>query len=402
MTLDLVFVPLLGGYIFFSRFRGTRYRASGFPAQRILFPSAAFGLCFLVAAQATLLAVAWFESNPAAGIRHAVGFALPAASLCVIASILWGAWGSLIAEAAPGPESEVPEVTSGDSRIAVPAMFESIESRALIQGVVGVIGCVWIVMATAAASDLDVKSWARNVFSYFAVMILVATLAAHSLARFTLWRSSAMLFRICAVQLLVAAAMAAVAAYPGAASKAWIDFSPVQDSGVPALALLYAIAAWACGNLVLHPLAAAAFHFTTDRMTHLQSLFFESLFGNALIQLNLDDNKVYIGWVRSRPAEVEAADQFILFLPLKSGFREKDSRALVLDTDYGHVLTQLKDETGSAEELNDRLESYYKVIRIETIRYAGVFDENDYVRFSLGAKGATVAGEGTVLSSASA
>ena len=402
MTLDLVFVPLLGGYIFFSRFRGTRYRASGFPAQRILFPSAAFGLCFLVAAQATLLAAEWFESNPGTGMRHVVGFALPAASLCVIASILWGAWGSLIVDAAAGPESGATAATAGASRVAVPAVFEGVESRVLVQGVVGVIGCAWIVIATAAASDLDVKSWVRNVLSYFAVMILVAALAAHSLARFTLWRSSAMLFRICFVQLLIAAAMAAVAAYPATASKAWIDFSPVKDSGVPALALLYAIAAWACGNLVLHPLAAAAFHFTTDRMTHLQSLFFESLLGNALIQLNLDDNKVYIGWVRSRPAEVEAADQFILFLPLKSGFREKDSRALVLDTDYGHVLTRLKNETASAEELNDRLESYYKVIRIETIRYAGVFDENDYVRFSLAANGATVAGEGAVSRGASA
>lgn len=101
-----------------------------------------------------------------------------------------------------------------------------------------------------------------------------------------------------------------------------------------------------------------------------------------LVQINLEDNKVYIGWIRSLPPATESAAGYFLILPLKSGYRDEKSRELVLTTDYSGVLIELNQTSSDAADLNDKLELYYKVIRTSCISLASRFNSEEFDKFS--------------------
>ncbi len=117
-------------------------------------------------------------------------------------------------------------------------------------------------------------------------------------------------------------------------------------------------------------------------MDQLQQLFYESAIEKMLVQINLEDNKVYIGWIRSLPPATESAAGYFLILPLKSGYRDEKSRELVLTTDYSGVLIELNQTSSDAADLNDKLELYYKVIRTSCISLASRFNSEEFDKFS--------------------
>src|SRR5262245_50867493 len=87
---SVLFLPLLGGYLFFTHFNATRYAASAFPVQRLIFPSASYGLAFLLIALALRLLVRMAAIHPNVwkpailnGVLVGVGFSCFAASLFV-------------------------------------------------------------------------------------------------------------------------------------------------------------------------------------------------------------------------------------------------------------------------------------------------------------------------------
>lgn len=61
MTLNLLFLPLLGGFIFYMKWNFTRYHAARCMGQRLLFTSAGYGLFLLIAAR--LLVIATNEAS---------------------------------------------------------------------------------------------------------------------------------------------------------------------------------------------------------------------------------------------------------------------------------------------------------------------------------------------------
>jgi len=56
LNLNLLFLPLLGGYIFYSKWHATKFYAARCTGERILFHAAAFGLLFLVLARVFVMA----------------------------------------------------------------------------------------------------------------------------------------------------------------------------------------------------------------------------------------------------------------------------------------------------------------------------------------------------------
>lgn len=51
MELNILLLPLLGGYAFYLKFNGTAYHAARCSSQRLIFSSAIFGLVLLLIAR---------------------------------------------------------------------------------------------------------------------------------------------------------------------------------------------------------------------------------------------------------------------------------------------------------------------------------------------------------------
>ena len=71
----------------------------------------------------------------------------------------------------------------------------------------------------------------------------------------------------------------------------------------------------------------------------LDQLLFSAMINDVNLMLILEDRKVYVGRVSTmgEPNENEGADQEISFLPLVSGYRDKESLKVVFTTDYKQI-----------------------------------------------------------------
>jgi len=96
-------------------------------------------------------------------------------------------------------------------------------------------------------------------------------------------------------------------------------------------------------------------------------LFFKSLEFGRPILFTMSDSKVYIGYVY----EIYAGDfNDILVLPYYSGYRDKDTRELVLVTPYKKIITDVMDR--NKNELD--FETFLISLPIRDIRHAHLHD----------------------------
>ncbi|ENP8342835.1 hypothetical protein QTO16_02730 [Vibrio harveyi] len=109
------------------------------------------------------------------------------------------------------------------------------------------------------------------------------------------------------------------------------------------------------------------FWYSDPESTEFTKLFFKSLEFGRPILFTMSDSKVYIGYVY----EIYAGDiNDILVLPYYSGYRDKDTRELVLVTPYRKIISDVMNK--SERELD--LEAFLISLPIRDISHAHLHD----------------------------
>lgn len=395
---NVLFLPLLGGYLFFSRFNGTRYSASAFPVQRIIFPAAAIGVLFLIGARLIQKLIEGALEAPDFWLRTVVGGVLPgvAASSVLSAAYVW----------MRVRRREIP--TNSSARIQQEeTQAKRLSMRRSIQ--VSVVALCSLAMSAVLLQERGGYGWNVMAFSFAASLLLLDRLRNH-LAEITTWPRTGLQLRMTLAALILAAIASLLVRYAEHAKDwgtTWSHFAdleklagmsstaPVNALTLPALSLLVAVLSLVLGNLIITRAAGSACHATSDKANALKAILTRSVFDYLMIEVTLKNRKTYIGWVHSEPPTVESADGHFTFIPVMSGYRDKDTLKLVITTKYNQIYSAMIEEAKSKNEDLPDLTRFAKVFRTADVECTGEFDPDIYERFQLAVSPASTTSSST-------
>jgi hypothetical protein len=348
---DLLFLPLLGGYLFFSRFHGTRYQASAFPAQRLLFPCAALGIIFYLAARFLAKFEAEWMPRREILLAQLVGDLLPAVlAVCALFTVV---------------------ACFTDRQKAKRYLRKQHHTVAQPLLILTLCGSLFIWIARVGG---DWAGQLLDVFVFGPAVLAFVTVASLLLFAFTRWPFSALLFRVSVVALILSLLAAASFVVPyDSLPSAWAALVSMNESGIPTLSLVIAIGALVLGNLVLPPAAAAAYLNNHGSVNDLNRHLFQALRSEDPVHFSTQSKKVYVGLVKSMPAQTEAAEGYFVLLPLMSGYRTDADQQVELTTFYDEAYSAIRKKV--REDKNAELR--------EELRMNGMLEKNPGLASSL-------------------
>lgn len=116
----------------------------------------------------------------------------------------------------------------------------------------------------------------------------------------------------------------------------------------------------------------------TNYGSELEQMCRDSIVDGFALQVTLKNEKVYVGFVSEAP--IPSKTNYLLFIPLYSGFRDPRTKILELTTSYGPVIDSL-----IQDELTDKLSIMTIVIKQDEILTMSPHDPDVFSRFSSGA-----------------
>lgn len=402
---NLLFLPLLGGYLLLLRLYRTRYVVARTHGPRLLLHSSVVGLLLIAGARGLQLYSTEYQHHGAAE-EFVLWTLLPTAWVLVMASLGAAAfkrWVPLAGEAAP---SDSPNEESGGTPPALASRVTHIDwwsdHRKEAIGIALVV--VLVGMPLLALSDIAiamraaVRGWTTvGMVISTAVVAILWRRATEYMADIS-WQSMALrsgLFLIATTLALVN-----VGHWTPSVEKLWKGFlgSPLGAScagacpalgevletrglGLATAALALGLSLpWALNLLMPRPMAIGRFY-RRDDVNSLERLLFEVSTDwddgdrSALLQITCNDNKVYVGYIRHLPPDPSFKDAFLEILPVYSGYRDKDTRKVAFTTIYDEFFEWLIED--DSRDLGD----YFKVIPISTICSASRFDLDVFLLF---------------------
>lgn len=359
MELNLLLLPLLGGYFVYLRFHGTAYYARQCSSQRLLFNSAIVGLLLLLLARGTAysldklnesgdLAAQWLGSGLQAMVM-----------VSVLSAAVFGV--TLIKDRSEWRNGEF--------------VFKVLLGLSIVSVLVGV--CVELTRLSGGEALFALRSIGLAFVLSLLVLILAHLLRVHTLAPFP-----SLLFRIAMV--LVAAILAFVCAlgYQSWWEAKWNEFSPYPQSGTALTAFSIGfLATWLLNRLVFPHEVAIHRLYMGRKMNTFDRLMYESMLEPSQVQITLKDGKVYVGWVLSIPPQLDRTDTHIELLPVSSGYREPDTKEYVPKTFYENVYEHYRNQPDSADGERIDLDDFKKVLPLSEILIVGKFKADAYLRF---------------------
>ena len=349
MQFDLLTLPFIGGYVFYTRFSFFAYSAVRAIGQHLLLRSALVGFFLLLISRALIFGAPFVEAQ---SDRFLAGAMAPAPGLAFLAGLGAFEYSYII----------------NDSKFR--RVFSSPKGIWLLLVALGFL----TLSSLIAASAENVKIWLIP----SAVAVLITALSAWTLHSYTKTGFNIALFRVSWFLLIFVLVVAVSAAYGNRINAVWLQFSPVKDSGTPALALLIGVLAWYPLNLLI-PYKTALERFHSQGYSDAMDRFlFDAAESKAFLQLTLSDGKFYVGQIRSLAANPIAPNSFVRILPYASGYRNKDTKELTFTSFYQEVYDELVKEPGFTEGL---LDQFIKVLPFAAIFSANLFDSDMYVRF---------------------
>lgn len=352
MELNLLFLPLLGGYLFYTRWNFTKYTARRCGGERLLFHAAAFGLGLLIVARLFVLGARILPDRPLFAQLAAEGWC--AAAAIAIACGCIAAW----------PRLRRPRFSS----------------RVWWRGVVSlVLGFVVISVLTAQVQAMMDGSFRTQLISAALAMPLMAVpieLVARALVRLdgdVPLRTTRL--RLSLLWLLTIGVVFLVAVSGSSLDENWHKFSPYQDSGTAFLACVIGLIAWWPLNLLYSAPAAIRRLHQSGQTSAMDRLLYKAASDVALVQFTMDDGKFYVGYIGELPNDPSAADAVIEFLPLVSGYRDNATKEVKFTTFYDQVYKSLS----NADDLAD----FFRTIPRAHVVSAGRFRQDLYLKFNL-------------------
>jgi hypothetical protein len=155
------------------------------------------------------------------------------------------------------------------------------------------------------------------------------------------------------------------------------QYSPLKTEyfGTCTLSLLIAVLFTELSNLFIDKTnqVAAAIRKIGNELECLCELCYND---EKMMQLTLKNDKCYVGWIQGLP--IPTHSNYIVVLPVLSGYRSKLKRRLIFTTDYLDVYSTYV-EDGSILDIRDITKL---VIKIDDIITASSFDLETFERFN--------------------
>lgn len=358
MEYNLLFLPLLGGYVFYTRFNGTAYHAARCSGQRLIFHAAAYGLIFLVVARIAVLEV----RETALYAPLIIDFAAEAVSAATYICSL-----SMAVLCIP----KIRDIRDIYRYLTIKTAVTAILAIALLAISLRILQ---LTADTSPASSVQIPAIIIGITTFVFVAASVFKRVKGMPALREIW------FRVSLATLMLALFIFAYIAKSDSLETSWQWFSPYDNSGTAFLACLLGSLIWWPLNL-LFPVEAALLRLHEHNHTSaLEQLFYDASSNNELVQMTLADGKFYVGNVSQLPPNPMATNAYVQLVPYASGFRDKDTKELTFTTWYDSVYRQLRRKAKQSNTALD-LRSFLKVIPMSTIVSAGRFDEDAYIRF---------------------
>lgn len=366
MPWNLLLPPLLGGYIFITRFNGTAYRVKSYSGYRLVFSSSVMGLILLILA-VTLDAIVRWSTDPL--VFH--GFLIPG-GVSGTMLVLFGSWKTMLAN------TEKSERYETDSEADYEAREESRISdlkRSRFWLWVSITALVFIVAHAVIAWGLAHISWILALT--VGCVLLVVTIVNYVKARSDL-RGYQVAFRLGIAVLIATALFGVFTVLQPDIEQSWGTVIPFEFAGVSLLSFALGCLLWIPANS-LYPYEAAVGRLVeTGDVDGLESLFYYAQITFQQVCVTLEDEKIYVGYVDNEIPIKGLADDYVQIIPTASGYRRLDDRRFVFTTFY---IEPFEKAINDGEDLSKV--DLAKILPIDRIRSASIFNPTLYSQFQL-------------------
>lgn len=368
MELNVLLLPLLGGFLFLKIFYRSSYFIASQSASTFSFWLATAGLALLAIARLAIMACQYATRGPEAVAIPVLGIlVVPLLGQMAFALLLFGLvefirWrrGLKVRIDWRAPVGTVLFALTIGTMFALWREFPSVLPK--LFGIP--IQAVWALFWSALIYSWT--NWARRI-------------------RISL---NSILLRGALLSLLYALILGVVAFYPDTTKQLWLEFSAPTIKQIASDELGTSILAVVIGPLfaitlnLVYPLAAVQSHLFTNRATNsLERLFYRITRRGKMVMLTVGDGKVYCGYIDWIPGNPGATEAFLEILPVFSGYRETESKRVRLPVSYAHFYKTLP----STEWVQ-----FKKVLPIASIAAAGEFDPEHFDTFAKNAAASTL------------
>jgi hypothetical protein len=354
VELNILILPLIGGYRFYTKFNWTAYEAARCTNQRLLFNSALIGLVFLVSAR-FLEKFVTFLSNRALEFSGTVG--IVAAATALLACIAMGlmAW----------------EAFRGDAPVK--------SKQSILGAAITAIVALYLTFQTIALPG-DILCNLSLIVSCMAIMALPVAYAAHALSPSVFIPFHKVVFRLSILILLATLLTEVCIGHAGEIARYWHSFSPYNESGAAALACAVGVFLAAPLNSLLFGYQPAIHRLYLNlKINAFEREMFDSMTEESQIQITLEDGKVYTGWATNVLPNLSETDTYFRILPVWSGYRD-EKKKIIKTTFYDNVYQHFVQQAEAGEKTVD-IDSFIKIIPISKIILAGKFNDEAAGKF---------------------
>jgi hypothetical protein len=376
-TINLLVLPILGGYWFQYKFVGTHYRAERLPPQRLVFHAAMFAILLFGAARLLVdLANSHWQRNGVV-VELLMFIAIPAFIVLVLASLVMISVMTYIPSSQRSNSSSDVSSSLNTSANSLLASGTNLARTAI--GVFIVVFLLWLSAYIIPAMHAAASTPAELLLVAFFLVLLAATALHHEfINRYIEFPFFSIALRIGLFGVMGSLALAWFLFDYSFIHKSWAQLVHVRGSGIPMLAFALGLVSWWPLNLLYPYQAANTRLHAANKTTALDRLLYQASLAQHLLSISMKDGKVYIGYIQELPPNPEDRNSYFEILPVHSGYRDKDTREMKLTTFYENAYERLV-ESGADEE--DWI-VFLKVLKIDDILSAGRFDPEVYVKFN--------------------
>jgi hypothetical protein len=366
--LNLLVLPLLGGYVFFSRLHWTSFAAKKMEGQRLIYCSSVIAVLLILAARALELGIEALDRRPD------LNSSMVSASVAV--TLVTQAVAALIL---------ITAVSGGD-------LDDPRNPDHLPRAAAWCAALLLILLVPIYARFFDYLPWHLLVAAVGTVATLcLVVFVAEWVIETSSQAPATAAVRVALLLFALSAGITFVLIYGVAISHWWgSEFSSIRYSGLALLAAAIGAIAWMPINVILTDRWGWRWAHVRGQTSGLEILLYSAWIKKSAMQLTLQDGKVYIGYVLEMPAPKPNLDgSCIEFTPMSSGYRKAD-KTVRITTDYAGVIDKLRAEAGEKNRdvkatLKSALDRLTKVVPISEVSVAALYSDQ-YIATDLTAR----------------
>lgn len=372
-SFDLLLPPLLGGYLFVTRFNGTSYRCASYSGYRLVFSASIFGMIFLLTAAGFLHL---FELSTKPMFLHHI---IVPASIVGVLMIIFGSWKVLKVNRTPVQPLETDEPSKddepGDHEVRRASQRREIISAWSLFFLSVTALIILIVHTYNGMAEIAVTTFTTSVFTFVIVMFVFI----QWVKRESDLHGYQVTFRLGVMVVFAVGIFVICSIFRDTVREIWIQVVPFEHAGVSIIAFSIGAFLWIPANRLFPYEAAVDRLIQNDMVNGLQDIFYYAMITFRPVCLTLIDDKVYVGYVDGEIPIDGKTDDYVYIVPIASGYRNAETKHITFETFY---LAPFEKAIKSGSNLSK--DEIAKIIPLREIRSVGIFDRKLYAAFHEG------------------